>query len=139
MTLEPRSEFIPEPSLDRRQIGREILSLQEGPIDIELCRDKLRIVNPIRDLGEDEYNVDYIVIDPSNYDPTNNKGYKGLWDGQDVVLGRDSTYDRFKFSDYVSRQHVLLRRCGEQLFIEDLKSTNGTYLTTTQAVVHPKT
>lgn len=145
MTLEPIndsilyvSEFITEPSPERRQIDREIVSLQEGPIDIELCRHKLRIVNPIRDLGEREYNVDYIVIDPSNYDPTNNRGYKGLWDGQDVVLGRDSTYDRFKFSDYVSRQHVLLRRDGEQLVIEDLNSTNGTYLTTKEAVVHPK-
>ena len=124
------SELLSGPEPERRPIDHEIVSLKEGPIEIELANHRLRIVNPIRDLGQDGWNVDYLVIDPNDFDPDDNRGYKGLWEGEgeDIILGREHTYDRFKFSDYASREHVRLRRDGDKLEIEDLNTTNGTYL-----------
>jgi protein phosphatase len=69
-----------------------------------------------------------MVIDPSTYDGgVRDTGYKGLWDQEEVKLGRQHTYGRFEFSDFVSREHVSLRRDGDELLIRDLNSSNGTY------------
>ena len=122
------SERLSGPEPERRPIHREIVSLEEGPIDIELDTHLLRIVDPIRDLGQHGWNVDYLVIDPNDYEPEGNRGYKGLWEGEDIRLGREYTHDgRFEFSGHVSRAHVLLRLKGRELEIVDLNSTNGTY------------
>lgn len=56
---------------------------------------------------------------------------------QPVILGRATNcaqYDVLDLSELnadrhgVSRQHCLLRRCGNKLVLVDLNSTNGTYL-----------
>jgi serine/threonine protein phosphatase PrpC len=121
-------ERFSDSSPERRQIHNEILNLEEGPIDIELGPQHLRIVDPARDLGQDDWSADYLVIDPLTYDPEKKQGYKGLWEDEDVTLGRSHTYGRFDFPDHVSREHVLLSIRGSKLHVTDLNSTNGTYV-----------
>lgn len=116
---------------ERQQIHWAVLDLNDGPFGIALSDYQLRIVKPERDLsvGGWRWNADLAVIDPLTFNPDREQGYKGLRDGEEVVLGRE--YDqagRFTFPGYVSRRHVSLLRLGDQVEVRDLASLNGTYL-----------
>lgn len=119
-------ERFPGREPERIPIDHQVFDLNEGPIDITLSDHEIRIVEPERDLGE-RWNVDCMVIDPNDYYPEQDRGYKGLRDGEEIVLGRKYSQGRFEFSPYVSARHVRLSRLGSQVSVHDLGSTNGTY------------
>jgi pSer/pThr/pTyr-binding forkhead associated (FHA) protein len=48
--------------------------------------------------------------------------------GPEIVIGRDSRCDHVVDSAQVSGRHARLFRAGDQLWIEDLASSNGTYV-----------
>ena len=50
-----------------------------------------------------------------------------LEQGRDVVIGRSNTAQYVIENQYLSREHVKLRRQEDTLFVEDLDSTCGTY------------
>ena len=110
----------------KRLITSELISLENGPIDIYLHKQWLRIIDPRRDLGQNS-DLDYLIMDPTDFVP-NSRGYKGLQDGEEVKLGRSHTHGIFSFSSTVSKEHLLLHRIGHLVEIVDLKSTNGTYI-----------
>src|SRR5262245_40381491 len=43
-------------------------------------------------------------------------------------IGRDASCNLRPASQHISKRHCVFRMRGEQLFIEDLKSTNGTFI-----------
>ncbi|HEY0547319.1 MAG TPA: FHA domain-containing protein [Pyrinomonadaceae bacterium] len=49
-----------------------------------------------------------------------------------ISIGRQLTNDISLDDPFVSRQHCLIRNEGEQYFIEDLNSANGTYVDSEQ-------
>lgn len=112
---------------------KEVESLRDS--SLELADPRLVNVNlgsdtrlQIYDVSEDpEWNSDYVVIDPESYDLNAGVGYKGIWAGEPLTLGREASHGRFNFPDTVSRSHLLLE-VGEEhtLKITDLDSTNGT-------------
>jgi protein phosphatase len=113
---------------DRRRIHEETVSAADGPIDFYLGNQHLRIVSPERDL-EEAWNIDYLVIDEGLFDESDGKaGFKGIGDGEEIVLGRSSKYGRFHFLRNVSREHVRITRSGDEFTIADLGSLNGTFL-----------
>lgn len=111
--------------------------LSEGPIDIEMGGTRLKVIKPERDIIDAKKaewthfnpNIPYYLIDPENLDFKNDKGYKALRDDESIILGREDEYaGRFDFTSAVSRKQVQLLRSGDRLFVEDLGSTNGTYI-----------
>jgi pSer/pThr/pTyr-binding forkhead associated (FHA) protein len=50
----------------------------------------------------------------------------------EFTIGRDATCNLRPASQHVSKRHCTLRVKGEQLFAEDLQSTNGTFINDTQ-------
>lgn len=115
------------PELERQPIMRGVMDLDEGPIDISLASYPMRIVEAWRDIKVIS-NVDCLVIDPATYSRRGEAyGYKGLRDGETIILGRKSDYGRFDFPQIVSREHVSISRSGNKITVQDLGSTNGTY------------
>ena len=47
---------------------------------------------------------------------------------EEIIIGRHSNCDVVISSDSVSAQHCRLFRCGRDWYVEDLNSTNGTYI-----------
>lgn len=122
--------------VERSLSAPETANLDDGPIDLEIgaSRRGLRVLIPDRDLPVHQrgpqWQLDCLVIDTLNFRPDENEGFKGLRDGEKIILGRDSTYDRFNFDTTISRQHVAIQRQGSEIIITDLGSSNGTYLRT---------
>ena len=56
------------------------------------------------------------------------KGARFLLDGEELVIGRDSTADIFLDDATVSRKHARIQRTIAGFHIEDLGSLNGTYV-----------
>jgi predicted component of type VI protein secretion system len=52
----------------------------------------------------------------------------------EIIIGRDPSVDITISSEAVSRRHAKLTRSGEAFFLEDLGSSNGTYLNGTRLV-----
>ncbi len=111
--------------------------LSEGPIDIEMGDTHLQVINPKRDMIESKKDqwgnfnptIAYYLVDPVRLDFANDKGYKALRDDEPITLGREDEYKgRFDFSSTVSRKQVQIERSGDHLFVEDLGSSNGTYI-----------
>lgn len=120
---------------EAHRVHQEQVSLDDGPLELTLGgSDALRVVDTNRDLDDaptaSRLNraIGCFVIDPNDLDSGKNNGFKALRDGETIELGRSSTYDRFNFSDKVSRRHVRLHRDGREIIITDLDSTNGTFL-----------
>lgn len=111
---------------ERQRIEREIYDISSGPIHLGLSDHEISIVVPERDLGE-SLPFDCIVIDPNNYDLTQDRGFVPLSDNESVMLGRKYHKDRFNFSEFVSGEHAMFTRVGQQVAIYDLGSTNGTF------------
>jgi len=57
-----------------------------------------------------------------------NAGQTLLLDGEPIVIGRGPEAALRLDDDYVSTRHARIATNGEQWFVEDLGSTNGTYL-----------
>lgn len=51
-----------------------------------------------------------------------------LGESKEVIIGRDETCDVRIVSQSVSREHCAIEQEGEELFIRDLGSSGGTYL-----------
>lgn len=127
------TERVSRSEAERRPIDHEVIDLDDGPIEFALSGHRLKIVVPERDLGDDKkFAVDCIIIDEHNYKPMISEGFKGLRDGETVILGRQYLQDRFHFSSDVSGEHAVITRSGTQIAIRDLSSQNGTFLLTTQ-------
>ena len=62
---------------------------------------------------------------PYLVDPT---GREHVLSGEKIVIGRAVENDIVITSKRVSREHTCLRRVGRRVLLEDLGSTNGTYL-----------
>ncbi len=130
----PGNEHLP--SAAREPIQREIISLENGPVDLFLNEHKLQIVSepPVieGDSRQAYLNPDIgcFVIDPDTYDVAKGIGFKALRDGESTILGRSRShnYGRFNFKGTTSRAHVKLSRVGDEVEIIDLRSMNGTYL-----------
>lgn len=111
--------------------------LREGPVDIEMGGVRLQVIKPERDMIEgkqDQWSsfnpaIPYYLVDPAGLDFENDKGYKALRDDESIILGREDEFKgRFDFTDAVSRKQVQIERSGDYLYVEDLGSTNGTYI-----------
>ncbi len=128
----------PERETGLRRIEHETVSAADGPVGLYLHGTRLQIVESERDLGE-SWNVDYLIVEPAALDGHGGVGFKGVGDGESVVLGRGHEYGRFRFPREVSRDHVRITRRGTDFEIEDLGSTNGTYLETAPPRPRPVT
>jgi len=51
-----------------------------------------------------------------------------LGDNREVIIGRDETCDVRILAQSVSREHCAIEQEGEELFIRDLGSSGGTFL-----------
>src|SRR5262245_61549445 len=51
-----------------------------------------------------------------------------LPNNKEIVVGRSSELDMVLVEDMVSRRHAKLTVTGDQIFIQDLGSTNGTFV-----------
>lgn len=118
-------------------VKHAIFDMNEGPVDVLLYSNLVRVVDPLRDLNQPGWNTKYLIIDPRNFDPKKNEGFKGLRDGDSLVLGRNNTYDRFNFSNNVSGEHVRISLEDDELVIEDLNSKNGTFVLQ-QSIEYPE-
>ena len=65
-----------------------------------------------------------LVVDGSN------KGERAELDQAPILIGRGSDAAIRLDDDYVSTRHARIASSGDQWFVEDLGSTNGTYLGT---------
>jgi hypothetical protein len=55
----------------------------------------------------DKFSTEYLIIDRELYTASKGKrGYKGLRESEEVILGRDYLNDRFDYSNETSREHV---------------------------------
>src|ERR1700704_4540822 len=59
---------------------------------------------------------------------TDPSGQKHLLAGETVTIGRSIESDIVVTGTRVSREHARLSRTGRQVLLEDLRSTNGSYL-----------
>ncbi|MCB0337727.1 MAG: FHA domain-containing protein [Bdellovibrionales bacterium] len=57
-----------------------------------------------------------------------------LLEQDEIIVGRDPESDLALLDGNVSRRHARFYKHNEEYFIEDLKSTNGTYLNNVQVV-----
>jgi diguanylate cyclase (GGDEF)-like protein len=55
----------------------------------------------------------------------------------DLIIGRGETAEVRVNEENVSRQHAKIFKQGEEVIIEDLKSTNGTFVNTKKIMSHP--
>lgn len=132
----------------RRVEGSETIPVDELPVFVRLGQvalNTLVILNPITDLTERERSgetsslnpaIKTYIIDPNVYDFASGKGYKALRKGEDVTFGRMRQDSRFDgFTNTVSRNHVNISKSpdGKFITVEDLISTNGTYLSTSSS------
>lgn len=115
-------------NVEPQAVKHAIYDMREGPVDVLLYSNLVQIVDPVRDLQQPGWNAKYLVIDPNSFDPKENTGFKGLRDGDSMVLGRNNTYGRFNFSNNVSAEHVRISLEDDELVIEDLNSKNGTFV-----------
>ncbi len=59
-----------------------------------------------------------------------NLGKKYDLSKEEMILGRSETADIRVNEENVSRQHAVVKKAGKEILIEDLKSTNGTFVNT---------
>jgi len=74
----------------------------------------------------DRYQTPYVLVDESV------DAFKGIWPGQDLIIGRDYHTDRFDYGSDVSRSHFTISVSEDEpdrLIIKDNNSRNGTRLT----------
>lgn len=107
--------------------GKEVsISYEEkGLIQVHLPEGQILEIGHPNQLGTGNANVDCLIVDQEKFDPAKMKGFKGLRDGEVVILGRENHYGRFDFNDAVSRMHVEITRKENIITIRDL-SRNGT-------------
>ena len=127
-----------------------IIPVDELPILIRLGREAVAfaLVDPSVDLTKNEQISDTpnngkkrslnkllktLLIDPSDYDINRGTGYKGLRDGESIVLGRSHEDELHRFKEHsknVSRNHLFIAKSpdGKTIALKDLGSTNGTYI-----------
>lgn len=125
------SERFRSPEHDRKQITYEAVDLRNGPVTLVLGDHEMQVISPDRDLKNPEgWNAPYLIVDPQSFNEDDEQptGYKGLWDRNPIILGREHHNDRFNFSPEVSREHVHLITRDNELIISDLDSTNGTWI-----------
>lgn len=60
--------------------------------------------------------------------PAQGKAFEHLWTGQKLVVGRSRSSDLVIEDQEVSRQHARFYLQGDDLWVEDLRSHNGTWL-----------
>lgn len=120
--------------MDRLDPGVEIpFDITKGPIDLRMGDTYVKIVDVKRDLSPGELSgggyslnpeTDVLVV-TKEFDVGADKGFKGLRDGERILIGRDQP-GRFEFDKGVSRDHAAIRREGDTVFVTDRRSTNGT-------------
>jgi two-component system, cell cycle response regulator len=81
---------------------------------------KVQVVKPAREGGEA-----WLVL---IYPPGPNIGKRFPLQGSEVEIGRGGDCDIQVDRDSISRRHARMYRSGESWFIEDLQSTNGSYV-----------
>lgn len=107
--------------------GKEVAITYEGkPIKIILPSGQVLEIGDWRTFNMHGSNVDFLIINRKELTTSNfQAGFKGLREGERVVLGRQNP-GRFRFADNVSRQHLEIRREKGKIIIRDLNSKNGT-------------
>src|SRR5712691_4212889 len=118
---------------DRKQ--RDHGGLDRGALDWHMSEWKTRItkvqvVKPAKEAGE----ACLVLI----YPPGPDMGKRFALQRSEIVLGRGADCDIQVDRDSVSRRHARVYRTGEQWSVEDLQSTNGSYVNdvpVTQAVL----
>ena len=73
--------------------------------------------------------IEYYLIDPGN-----DNGFKAIRNREEIVLGRDSP-GRFSLTEDVSRMHFKIKREKDKFIIQDLDSTNGTFIYHATAII----
>src|SRR5207244_2657527 len=73
--------------------------------------------------GLGERNIAYLVVVAGG-----NLGEMHRVDSPETVIGRGAQAQIRIIDENISRQHARLFRAGDSLFIEDLKSANGTWV-----------
>ena len=56
------------------------------------------------------------------------RGRDLLVEGDELILGRDSSCGAVLTEESVSRRHARIRRTGDEFVLEDLNSSNGTHV-----------
>lgn len=113
------------------QEARQVFDLKGGknlgpidypdrPIDVFLAKQRFQIVKP----DPRKFNTPFLLIDPRSFDPDKKTGYKGLWEGVEVIFGRNHPY-RFQYNPEVSREHLSIKVERGKIIFKDLNSTNG--------------
>jgi serine/threonine protein phosphatase PrpC len=115
------------------RITDEHIEIETQPYALRLDEHILLLVDPRIDLTPEQRrnlnpSIDCLVYDPQTFDSEKGMGFKALRDGERVVLGRESDFGRFNFSNKISRRHVRLTRTGSEVLVEDLSSANGTFI-----------
>ncbi|MGB9613295.1 MAG: metallophosphoesterase [Candidatus Margulisiibacteriota bacterium] len=129
--------YTPQPPQEENKIQREkIINLKGGgsfgPFQFRGGRVDVWLGDQLFQIIEADprmFNAPYLLIDPKTFNPENPQtGFKGLWDGQEIIFGRDYHLDRFEYSPYVSRNHVSISVGEGKITIRDLNSKNGTII-----------
>lgn len=114
------------------RIDRQYVDTANQAYVLALDEHRLHLLDPQRDLPPEQSlklnsDIKCLIVDKT-FDLDSEEGYKGLRDRETVVLGRHSDYGRFNFNQRVSGRHVRLTCSGTEVLVEDLNSTNGTFL-----------
>lgn len=121
-----------------RRIGREIVSLAEGPVEIRIGRTRVFVFNPNRDLNDEVVDrtlaeEDCVVATYESLQQLRSQTNEGrlmpLPNNKNVVLGRERGSLDLEEDDYISRVHALIDRDEQgRLTVHDLGSVNGTFV-----------
>ena len=101
--------------------SQTIVDPSRGTVDLYLADKHLQIVKV------EGWNAPYLLIDPDAVDFDAAKGLKGIREGEVIEVGRGApaTSNRFQFSEYVSKRHLIIEMHNGMMIIKDT-SLNGT-------------
>ncbi len=134
----PTSAEAKLPTMLTKEMGEKRLmtaDLSKGTVTIQLAQKKLEVVEATQAVRMDFTKETGSLLGPDVLylvrDPVDHKQFKGLREGENVILGRDEgRHGRFEMPPEVSRLHVALSLNGGKLTILDLESENGTRVET---------
>jgi len=109
--------------------GDKISIVYVNPFEVNLAGVLRLIVCAIRDIAADDP-IKGRMDDNIGFVITNGQGgFKGLRDGEEVVLGRNFP-QRFSInSQFISSTHISIKRNGNTITFKDLNSKNGSVIT----------
>lgn len=110
-----------------------LISGNEMPDELGLLGDLIAAVHAgskdflIIDTRDTRTNRDFLIVDEA---PEKSRtSFKGVLDGEAVIIGRGHHTDRFSYPDTVAREHFAVLYVDGALFIHNLQSTSVTTVT----------